>query len=67
MTTQTLYDVLAVNQETGMVRFMAQGKTERNAEAIIRMAVYHRGVDTEFYSAVTAGSYKEGDEWRGER
>lgn len=59
-----LYDVVAVNMETNRVRFMAEGKTLRNAEAIVSMAVMRRGVDEEFYAEVPAGSYKEGDVWQ---
>ena len=57
------YDVLAVNIKTGIVRFMAQGKDERNAEAVVKMAVMRRGVDEEFYVAVKAGAYKESDKY----
>lgn len=60
-----LYDVLGVNIETGLVRFMATGKTERNAEAIETMAVTRRGCDEEFFVTVTAGEYKEGYKWKG--
>lgn len=59
------YDVLAVNIATSKVRFLAQGKDERNAEAIINMAIMRRGVDEEFYTEVPAGSYKEGDAYKG--
>ena len=50
MTDQTadLYDVIAVNIKTGARRTLATDKTERNAEAIIAMAVARRGVQEEF-------------------
>jgi len=62
-----LYDVVAVNletnKETNKVRFMAQGKTLPNAEAIVSMAVMRRGLDEEFFAEVPAGKYQEGDSW----
>lgn len=58
-----LFDVLAVNMETNKVRLLAQGKTFRNAEAIVNMAVGRRGVEEEFYTETPAGKYKEGDEY----
>lgn len=60
-----LFDVLAVNLETKKVRFMANGKTEKNAEAISDMAAIRRGCDEEFYPVVPAGKYKEGDKYKG--
>lgn len=65
MTTELL-DVVAVNLETKRVRLMAEGKTERNAEAIVSMAVMRRGCDEEIFTTVPAGSHKEGDPWRTE-
>lgn len=57
-----LFDVVAVKISTGKVSsILAEGKTERNAEAIVSMAVARRGVTTEFYSEVPAGKFKEGD------
>ena len=46
---EQLYDVIAVNVETNTERFIAQGKSANNAEAIARMAVFRRGVDEEFF------------------
>jgi len=60
-----LYDVLAVNKATSKVRFLALDKTEKNAEAVVIMAVMRRGVDDEFYTEVKAGTYKEGDIYHG--
>ena len=48
----TLYDVLAVNISTGKVRVVATDKNERNAEAVVNMAVMRRGVETDYYVAV---------------
>lgn len=60
----SLLDVVAVNMDTKRVRLMAEGKTERNAEAIVEMAVIRRGCEEEFFTTVPAGSHKEGDPWR---
>ncbi len=48
----TLFDVVAVNIKTNVKRPLATDKTEREAEAIIKMAVFRRGVDEEFYTAI---------------
>lgn len=61
--TDRALDVVAVNMTTNKVRLIAEGKTERNAEAIVMMAVGRRGVQAEFFSKVQHGKYKEGDEW----
>jgi hypothetical protein len=47
-----LFDVIAVNIKTGAERFMASALTKRNADATVKMAVFRRGVDEEFYSVV---------------
>lgn len=44
-----LFDVIAVNIETGAERIIEAGKSERNAEAIVNMAAMRRGVDEEFF------------------
>lgn len=57
------FDVVAVGLETNKVRLIAENKSERNAEAIVMMAVGRRGVEEEFFSEVPHGKYKEGDTW----
>lgn len=52
MKTEKLYDVIAVNIATGEQRLMAERKDERNAEAIVNMAIMRRGIDEEFYESV---------------
>ncbi len=47
-----LFDVVAVNIETGEKRIISSDKTELNAEAIVKMAVARRGVDEEFFKTV---------------
>lgn len=47
--TEKLFDVVAVNIKTGAERLIAEHKTERNAEAIVAMAVMRQGVVTEFF------------------
>ena len=51
-----MFDVIAVNLTTGKKRHIATDKTERNAEAIVEMAVMRRGVDEEFFTTVPAGT-----------
>lgn len=57
-TKEALFDVIAVNIETGARRLIESNKTERNAEAIVNMAVMRRGVEEEYFDAVPAGSVK---------
>lgn len=56
-----MFDVIAVSIKTGKVRLMAENKSERNADAIVMMAVARRGVDEEFFTEVPAGKFKDGD------
>ena len=44
-----MFDVVAVNLDTKEERVIAANKTEKDAEAIISMAVMRRGVDKEFF------------------
>jgi len=60
-----MFDVVAVNFHTGVVRLMAENKSERNADAVVKMAVMRRGVDEEFFSEVPHGKYRDGDKWGG--
>lgn len=55
-TKEPLFDVVAVNLKTGAERHIDTGKTERNAEAIVLMAVMRRGVEEEFFKTVPAGT-----------
>lgn len=65
MVPENLFDVLAVRIDDSTVRFMAQGRTERNAEAILNMAVARRGSDVEFYTIVPQNLYHEGSKYNG--
>lgn len=59
-----LFDVLAVNIKTNIVRALfGESKTYGNADAIVSMAVMRRGVDEEFYCIVNTGTHKKGDEY----
>jgi hypothetical protein len=58
-----LYDVVAVNIKSGVVRLLDAGQTKPNAEAIVALAVARRGVDEEFFADVPANSYATGDKW----
>ena len=62
--TEQLYDVVQVNLESGEIRLMGEGKTQRNAEAIEKMAIMRRGVEDQFFTLVPACDYKDGDNWR---
>lgn len=53
---ENLFDVVAVNISTGKERIIERNKTERNAEAIVSMAVMRRGVEEEFFKTVPAGT-----------
>ena len=59
---KALFDVVAVRIEAPhTVRIMAERETERNAEAVVNMAIMRRGVGEEFYKEVPTGTYKDGD------
>lgn len=53
-----LFDVLAVNISTGTKRIIAVEKTDRDADAIVSMAVMRRGVEEEYFESVPSGSVK---------
>ena len=55
MSEQKLFNVVAVNIKTKQERIIAENKTERNAEAIVNMAVMRRGVEEEFFKTVLVG------------
>lgn len=61
-----LFDVLAVLiDDPRTVRLLAHDKRERDADAVIDMAVIRNGVEIEFFTMAPAGKYRDGDEWRG--
>jgi len=49
---QELYDVIAVNIQSKQERVLATGKTRKDAEAIVKMAVMRRGLDEEYFKKV---------------
>ena len=58
------YDVLEVDIASGeVVGVMAQDKDERNAEAVMKMAVIRRGVEHSIYVTVPSGTKSIGDTW----
>jgi len=65
VTTSLRYDVLGVNIKTGATRFLGADKSANAADGVVSFAVYRLGVETEFYVAVPAGSYVEGEPWTG--
>jgi len=63
---EKLWDVVAVNFDPRKVRMIAEGKSEKSAEAIVMMAASRRGVEDEFFAEVESGMYAEGDRWEPE-
>jgi len=58
--TTDLFDVIATQiRAPHKRRIMDRGMTKTAAESYIKFAVYRRGVDEEFYSAVPAGSVQD--------
>lgn len=61
----SLYDVIEVGMEKPhAVRIIERGKTLKNADAIVKMAVARRGVGAHFFTSVKPGSYKDGEPYR---
>ena len=58
VTAPNRFDVVAQNINTGAKRLIDMNRTERDAEAIMWMAVMRRRVDEECFYKVTAGSVK---------
>lgn len=65
MSSERLYDVVAVDLDTAKVSALfGERKSRAAAEAIVEMAVMRRGVDTQFYAEVPTGKFKVGDKYR---
>ena len=63
-----MFDLLAVKiTAPHQVRFIGQGLSKRDAEAMGIMAVLRRGVGEELYVIGAAGSYQEGECWTGDK
>lgn len=59
-------DVIAVLVKAPhTVRLMTENQTQANADAVIKTAVWRRGVDKEFFVDVPTGMYKEGATYHG--
>ena len=57
-----MFDVIAVQiKAPHTVRVMDRNMTADNADAYVRMAVMRLGVDEEFFKAVPAAKYRDGD------
>ncbi len=67
MSSEQLYDVVAVDTATNIVQPIAYGRTLTYAEYLINLAVSRRGVEHEFFVEVRQGTYKEGEFWEGQR
>lgn len=59
------FDVVAVCLKSNRVSLVSERLTEKNAEAVVSMAVLRRGNDDQFYASVPTGLYLEGDAWDG--
>lgn len=57
-----VFDVIAVDMVTHKVELIAEGTTEKNAEAIEMNAASSRG-DSHFYTTVPHGKYIAGDDY----
>lgn len=56
MKSEPMFDVVEVEiSEPHRERVLSSGKTEKNAEAIVAMAVARRGVETHIYTVRPAG------------
>jgi hypothetical protein len=61
-THMSLLDVIEVEiAAPHRVRIIGVGKTEKNAEAIVQMAVMRRGVENHFFTTCHTGQYCDGD------
>jgi hypothetical protein len=54
--TAELFDVVEVNYVKGERKHMGRNLTERNAAAILRMAIMRRGLDDRFFKIVPANT-----------
>jgi hypothetical protein len=59
------FDVVKVEIDSGRVAdIIASGVRERQAEGIVNMAVMRQGVAKYFFSPVSAGRFKIGDQYK---
>ena len=66
MTTDALYDVVAVNIKTKRVRLLFVGYALRDAESYEKTAgAVRRGAPEEFFTTLPTGRYHDGDQWKG--
>lgn len=62
--TEGRYDVVAVTLSAPpTVRVLSRDRDAYNAMAVIKLAIYQRGVENEFYTVAPLGKYQDGDEW----
>lgn len=64
---EQLLDVIGVDSGTQKVLWVKEGLDEKNADAVVDMAVMRQGVEDRFFVAVTHGDYKAGDTWEGHK
>ena len=62
------YDVLKVQMsKPHSVTVMCANLNRANADACVSMAVMRQGVVDHFFVAISAGAYRDGDEWVGHK
>ena len=58
---EQLFDVFAVEIPGNKVLWVERDRTERNADAIVRMAIMRQGVEDRFFAVVQAGRLRVDD------
>lgn len=58
-----LFDVVAVDMDNFRVSVIDRQKSEKNADAIVAMAVVRRGVEDRFFATCPTGRYNDGDRY----
>jgi hypothetical protein len=62
-TKREMFDVVAVSLDNRNVLWTMGPRDERNAEAIIMMAVERQGVEDRFFTTCKPGKYAQGDHY----
>lgn len=56
-----MYDIIAIDKVTNVLRVLGENKSEENADAIVAMAISRIGSDEEIFVKTLAGQYKDND------
>lgn len=62
--TDQLFDAISVSLKDSRVKWVIEGKTKEDAEAIVGMAVYRQGNIGHIFLVKPAGEYKVGDTYQ---